>query len=96
MTRHSTLVPEVIERRILLIRGQKVMLDSHLAELYGVEVKVLKRAVRRNRDRFPTDFMLELTKEEHEVLRSQFGTLRWGEHAKYLPFVFSEQGVIRP
>jgi hypothetical protein len=93
MAKPGALVPEVIERRILLIRGQKVMLDSHLAELYGVETKVLKRAVRRNRDRFPPDFMLELTKEEHEVLRSQFGTLRWGEHAKYLPYVFTEQGV---
>jgi hypothetical protein len=78
MTKHGTLVPEVIERRILLIRGQKVMLDSHLAELYGVEAKVLKRAVRRNRVRFPADFMFELTKEEYEILRSQFGTLKRG------------------
>jgi phage regulator Rha-like protein len=93
MAKPGALVPEVIERRILLIRGQKVMLDSHLAELYGVETKVLKRAVRRNRDRFPHDFMLELTGQEYEILRSQFGTLRWGEHAKYLPYVFTEQGV---
>jgi phage regulator Rha-like protein len=93
MAKPGALVPEVIERRILLIRGQKVMLDSHLAELYGVETKVLKRAVRRNRDRFPHDFMLELTRQEYEILRSQFGTLRWGEHAKYLPYVFTEQGV---
>jgi hypothetical protein len=77
-------VPEVIERRILLIRGQKVMLDSHLAELYGVETKLLKRAVRRNIDRFPNDFMIELTVEETEILRSQFGTLRWGEQVKFL------------
>ena len=61
------MVPELIEKRILLIRGQKVMLDSHLAELYGVETKVLKRAVRRNIDRFPHDFMLELTREEYEI-----------------------------
>ena len=93
MTKTGALVPEVIERMILLIRGHKVMLDSHLAELYGVETKVLKRAVRRNIDRFPPDFMLEVTREEQEILRSQFGTLRWGEHAKYLPYVFTEQGV---
>lgn len=67
------------------------MLDAHLAELYGVETKVLKRAVRRNRDRFPEDFMFQLTKDEYITLRSQFGTLRWG--SKYLPFAFTEQGV---
>ena len=87
------MVPEVIERKILLIRGLKVMLDSHLARLYGVETKILKRAVRRNMDRFPPDFMFALSREEQEILRSQFGTLRWGEHAKYLPYVFTEQGV---
>ncbi len=89
----NTLVPEVIEKRILLIRGQKVMLDAHLAEMYGVETKILKRAVRRNIDRFPEDFMFELTQEEYESLRSQFGTLKRGEHVKYLPFAFTEQGV---
>jgi hypothetical protein len=88
------LIPsEVIERRILVIRGHKVMLDTHLAELYGVDTKTLKRAVRRNRDRFPPDFMFELTAEEHRALRYQFGTLKRGEHIKYRPFVFSEQGV---
>jgi hypothetical protein len=75
MAKPGAMVPELIERRILLIRGQKVMLDSHPAELYGVETKVLKRAVRRNIDRFPHDFMLELTREQYEILRSQFGTL---------------------
>jgi hypothetical protein len=93
MSGQIALVPEVIERRILLIRGQRVMLDSHLAELYGIETKVLKRAVRRSRDRFPPDFMIELTQEEYKILRSQFGTLRWGAHTKYLPYVFTEQGV---
>jgi hypothetical protein len=93
MAKPGGLVPEVIERRILLIRGHKVMLDAHLADLYGVETKVLKRAVRRNRERFPGDFMFQLTKEEEDILRSQFGTLRWGEHAKYLSYVFTEQGV---
>lgn len=71
-----------------------LMLDSDLAELYGVETKQLKRQVRRNTDRFPSDFMFELTKEELEILRSQIGTLRHGEHTKYLPMVFSEHGVL--
>jgi len=93
MARPGALIPEAIERRILLIRGQKVMLDAHLADLYGVETKALKRAVKRNRDRFPGDFMLELTKEEIDALRYQFGTLKRGAHAKYAPFAFAEQGV---
>ena len=69
------------------------MLDSHLAELYGVETKALKRAVRRNKERFPDDFMFVLSREEYEALRYHFGTLERGKHAKYLPYVFTEQGV---
>ena len=69
---------ELIEHRIYLVRGQKVMLDGHLAELYQVPTKDLKRAVRRNRDRFPDDFMLELTLGEAAALRSQFGALDKG------------------
>jgi hypothetical protein len=69
------------------------MLDHDLAELYGVEVKQLKRQVKRNQDRFPADFMFELSKEEYDALRSQFGTLKRGEHSKYLPYAFTEQGV---
>lgn len=104
----SQLVPvEVIERRILLIRGQKVMLDSHLAELYGVETKFLNRAVKRNLERFPEDFMFQLTPAEAEALRCHFGTSN-GSSAlrsqnvtsnlarggrRYLPYVFTEQGV---
>ena len=65
---------ELIERRIFLIRGQKVMLDSELADLYHVETKALNRAVQRNRARFPEDFMFRLTREEAESLRLQFGT----------------------
>jgi len=84
---------EIIERKIYLIRGHKVLLDSDLAELYGVEVKQLKRQVRRNINRFPEDFMFQLQKEEYESLRSHFGTLKRGEHAKYLPYAFTEQGV---
>lgn len=88
------LIPvEIIERKIYLIRDHKVMLDSDLAELYGVEVKQLKRQVRRNITRFPEDFMFELQKEENESLRSHFGTLKRGEHAKYLPYAFTENGV---
>ena len=92
----STKMPipvERIEKAILLIRGQKVMLDSDLAALYGVETRVLKQAVRRNRKRFPSDFMFELTKEENRSLRSQNVILEPGRYSKYLPFVFTEQGV---
>jgi phage regulator Rha-like protein len=84
---------ERIEKAILLIRGQKVMLDKDLAELYGVETKQLKRAVRRNIHRFPSDFMFELTKDEYDSLRYQFGTLKRGQHTKYLSLAFTEQGV---
>jgi phage regulator Rha-like protein len=84
---------EIIEKKIYLIRGNKILLDSDLAELYGVEVKQLKRQVRRNINRFPEDFMFELQKEEYESLRSHLGTLKRGEHAKYLPYAFTEQGV---
>ena len=90
----SNLIPiEVIRQRIFLIRGERVMIDRDLAELYGVETKQLKRQVRRNIDRFPEDFMFELTKEEYDVLRRQFGTLKRGRHAKYPPLAFTEQGV---
>jgi len=90
----TTVVPsERIEKAILLIRGQKVMLDTDLAVLYGVETKQLKRAVRRNIHRFPSDFMFELTKDEYDSLRYQFGTLKRGQHSKYLPLAFTEQGV---
>src|SRR5579875_1408688 len=84
---------ERIERRILLIRGQKVMLDANLAELYGVTTKRLNEQVRRNIDRFPDDFMLKLTREEVEALRSQFATSSsWGGR-RYNPLAFTEQGV---
>jgi phage regulator Rha-like protein len=87
------LVPAQIEQRIFLLRGQKVMLDFHLAELYGVETRALKRAVRRNRDRFPSDFMFVLSEDEYKSLRYHFGTLKRGAHTKYVPFAFTEQGV---
>lgn len=84
---------EVLMNKIYFIRGHKVMLDSDLAELYAVENKQLKRQVNRNIDRFPSDFMFELTKIEYDALRSQTGTLKRGEHSKYLPYAFTEQGV---
>ena len=84
---------EAVVSKIISLRGEKVLLDLDLAELYGVETKQLKRAVRRNIDRFPPDFMFELTKEEYDSLRYQFGTLKRGEHSKYLPMAFTEQGV---
>ena len=89
----SLIQPEQIEQVILLIRGQRVMLDRDLAALYGVETKNLNKAVRRNLDRFPDDFMFQLTAEEAESLRLQFGTLKRGQHFKYLPQVFTQEGV---
>lgn len=86
---------EEIRSRIYEVRGRQVMLDKDFAELYGVEVKNLNKAVGRNLDRFPDDFMFQLTKEENEFLRFQNGTIKKGrgEHSKYLPYVFTEQGV---
>src|SRR4030043_1709734 len=92
----KALIPaEVIERKIYLIRGHKVMLDSDLAELYGVATKVLLQAVKRNLNRFPEDFMFILKYQDVVALRSQIVTLKKGrgEHRKYLPYVFTEQGV---
>jgi phage regulator Rha-like protein len=85
---------EVIMTKIFYIRGQKVMLDKDLAELYGTETKKLKQQVNRNLNRFPSHYMFELTKEENELLRSQNATLKKGEHSKYLPFVFTEHGIL--
>ncbi len=79
--------------KIYLIREQKVMMDFDLAELYGIETKMLKRAVKRNMQRFPPDFMFELSQDEQGSLRRQIGTLKRGEHSKYKPFAFTEQGV---
>jgi len=83
---------ELIERKIFLVRGQKVMLDRDLAELYGVSTSILNRAVSRNMDRFPLDFMFSLTNQEVTNLMFQFGTSSWGGTRK-LPKVFTEQGV---
>lgn len=91
----SELSVKEIGQRIYLIRGHRVMLDNDLAELYEVSPKRLNEQVRRNAGRFPEDFMFQLTKDEHESLRSQIATLEKGRgrHRKYLPLVFTEQGV---
>src|SRR5512136_2664272 len=84
-----------IESKMFMIRGQKVMLSHHLAELYEVEPRALNQAVKRNIERFPEDFMFQLTEEEEALLRSQIVTLKTGrgQHSKYLPYAFTEQGV---
>lgn len=85
---------EVVERRIYLIRDQRVLLDSDLAELYEVPTRRLNEQVRRNLKRFPDDFMFQLTSEEAESLRSQFATSKQGRGGRrYAPYVFTEQGV---
>ena len=85
---------QLIQQKIHKIRGLKVMLDFDLAEMYGTETKVLKQAVRRNIQRFPSDFMFELTQAEYNSLRSQIVTLKQrGAHSKYSAFAFTEQGV---
>lgn len=95
MTGKSLVPVERIEKAILLIRKQKVMLDADLADLYGVETRVLVQAVKRNLERFPDDFMFQLSKEEAVFLRSQFVTLKKGRgrYSKYPPYAFTEQGV---
>ncbi len=94
--RYAAVAPPdaAITGRIHHIRGQRVLLDRDLAELYGVQIKALKQAVRRNMERFPEDFMFELTLEEDRTLRSQFVTLKQGEHTKYPPFAFTEHGIL--
>ncbi len=83
---------QMIQRKIYEIRGQRVMLDFDLAELYGIETKYLKRSVKNNIRRFPSDFMFELTKEEFDSLRCNFSTSKRGG-IRYMPFAFSEHGV---
>jgi len=87
---------EQIESRIFVIRGQKVMLDADLAELYGVEIRALNQAVKRNLERFPEDFMFQLAVDEYDSLRSQFVTLKSGrgQHRKYTPYAFTEHGAL--
>jgi len=84
---------EQVENVILFIRGNRVILDRDLAQLYGVTTGNLNKAVKRNMDRFPEDFMFQLTPEEYKALRFHFGILERGRHSKYLPYAFMEQGV---
>ncbi|MDP3732149.1 MAG: ORF6N domain-containing protein [Candidatus Omnitrophota bacterium] len=98
----NAIAVEVIATRIIELRGKKVMLDRDLAKLYGVKVKRLNEQVKRNRKRFPDDFMFQVTKEEIDSLRSQnvtlnsrsqFATLKRGKNIKYLPYAFTEQKI---
>lgn len=93
-TKH-TITDDLILTKIYIIRGQKVMIDKDLAELYNVETRVFNQAVRRNNLRFPEDFCFQLTKDEYESLRSQIVILETGrgKHSKFLPYAFTEQGV---
>ena len=98
LTHHSIklnalISPQLIERRIFLIRGHKVMLDSDLADLYQVSTKRLNEQVKRNTDRFPLDFMFQLTPEEFQNLKSQFATSRWGGR-RTPPYAFTEHGTV--
>lgn len=110
---NEEITPILVQSKIFLIRGKQVMIDRDLAELYGVETKVINQAVKRNIERFPEEFRFQLTAEEYEFLRSQFVTSKKekdslrsqfvtlndenesqrGKHTKYLPYVFTEQGV---
>jgi hypothetical protein len=88
---------EAITGKIFILRGHRVMLDRDLAELFGVETRTLNQAAKRNQDRFPEDFMFQLTSEEAKgvlALRSQIVILKRGHHIKYLPYVFTEHGVV--
>ena len=89
----AALAPQALAGRILIVRGQRVMLDSDLAELYEVETRRLNEQVKRNASRFPADFMFQLTKDEFDNLKSQFATSSWGGRRK-LPLVFTEHGAI--
>lgn len=111
--KNKEIAPILVESKIFLIRGKQVMVDRDLAELYGVETKVINQAVKRNLERFPEEFRFQLTAEEYDFLRSHFATSKGpndslrsqfvtlkneeeslrGKHSKYLPYVFTEQGV---
>jgi len=93
LTREVLILPELIENRIFLIRGQKVMLSNHLAELYEVEPRVLVQAVKRNEERFPPDFMFQLTRPEWDNLKSQIVISSWGGSRRSTPYAFTEQGI---
>jgi len=96
MSDDNMLIPlERIQGAIFQMRGERVILDADLARLYGVEIRVLVQAVKRNIERFPEDVMFQLTADEYAFLRSQIVTLKTGRgrHRKYMPYAFTEQGV---
>ncbi|PIW99963.1 MAG: DNA-binding protein, partial [Ignavibacteria bacterium CG_4_8_14_3_um_filter_37_9] len=92
MITESFKLTEIIEKKILIIRGQNVMLSTYLAELYAVEPRTLIQAVKRNIDRFPEDFMFQLTKSELDNLKSQSVISSWGGARRATPYAFTEQG----
>ena len=85
------IIPEKMGQKIIPVRGERIMLDIYLSQLYGVKTKALKLAVRRNKKHLPGDFIFELTKEEYNYLEYQIRTLKRGEHAKYLPYASTGQ-----
>jgi len=89
-----TITEEIIIRKIYSIRGKQVMLSQDLAELYEVETKILNQQVKRNIGKFPERYMFQLTREEYLRLRSQNVTLKRGQHVKYLPYAFTEHGIL--
>lgn len=94
MKKNKMLTLATIEKKIFIVRNEKVMLDFHLASLYNVSTKRIKEQVRRNIKRFPSDFMFELTTEEYQALRSHFATSKLSKGGRrYMPFAFTEQGV---
>jgi len=93
MNENGVIPIDQVESIIFLVRGQKVILDRDLAQLYGITTGNLNKAVKRNIDRFPNDFMFQLTPEEYKSLRFRFGIFKKGQHSKYLPYAFTEQGV---
>ena len=88
------MLQETIQRKIFTLRGKRVMLARDLAVLYGVETRVINQAVRRNKTRFPDDFMFQLTKEDIKILRSQIVILKENQHFKYMPYAFTEHGIL--
>lgn len=95
MPKWNSALAESVDSRIFILRGHKVILDTDLADLYGVPVKQLNQQIKRNRERFPADFMFQLTAKEHQILRSQIVTSKSGRGGRrYAPYVFTEHGAI--
>ncbi len=91
---HPLILGKIVEKRIFILRGQRVVLSSDLADLYQVQTKVFTQAIKRNQERFPEDFMFQLTRDESNAIsRSQFVTLKQGQNLKYAPYAFTEQGI---